>query len=65
MHLPVPNLPQSGDATPSAIVRVLTREDAVWDRPIFRAPPLDRLGLPALDPKRLAQELQRIGLVRR
>jgi hypothetical protein len=53
MHLPMTNLPQTSDATPPAIVRVLTRQDVAWNRPIFRAP------------TRLAQELQRIGPVSR
>jgi hypothetical protein len=65
MHLPMTNLPQTSDATPPAIVRVLTRQDVAWNRPIFRAPSLDLLPLPALDPTRLAQELQRIGPVSR
>ncbi len=64
MHIPIPSLPQPA-TTPPAIVRAFTRQDAAWDRPVFKAPPLDLLGLPALDPKRLAQDLQRIGLVRR
>ncbi len=64
MHLPMPNLPQNTTPAPAAIVRALTRQDVMWDRPIFKAPPLD-LQLPAIDTKRLAQELQRIGLVRR
>ena len=30
---------QPADA-PVAIVRVLAREDMLWDRPVFKAPPL-------------------------
>ena len=64
MHLPMPSLPQHTAPEPAAIVRAFTRQDAMWDRPIFKAPPLD-LHLPAIDTKRLAQDLQRIGHSRR
>lgn len=63
MHLPVPTLPPH-ESSPPAIVRALTRHDVLWNRPVFKAPPLD-LQLPVVDTKRLAQELQRIGLLRR
>ncbi|MBL9189994.1 MAG: hypothetical protein JNK23_21120 [Opitutaceae bacterium] len=62
MPLPVPNLPPP--PAPSALVQTLQRTDVLWNRPVFRAPSLDRLHLPALDTQRLAQDLQRIGLVR-
>ncbi|MBL9198968.1 MAG: hypothetical protein JNL39_00620 [Opitutaceae bacterium] len=61
MPLPVPHPPPS---SPPALARALVGRDVTWNRPIFRAPPIDAQ-LPALDPKRVAQDLQRIGLVRR
>lgn len=59
MPLPISNLPPP---PPPAIVRALAPRDVVWNRPIFKAPPIF---LPAPDHKRIAQDLQRIGLVRR
>ncbi|MEO6244835.1 MAG: hypothetical protein ABIQ12_05320 [Opitutaceae bacterium] len=47
-----------------ALVRTISREDLAWDRPIFRAPPLE-LDATAFDVARFAQELRRIGLVGR
>ena len=32
--------PPSERETPPAIVRQVTREDVLWNRPVFRAPPL-------------------------
>lgn len=40
MPLPVPIDHQTPANTP-AIVRNLTREDILWNRPIFKAPPLE------------------------
>ena len=60
MHLPIQHLPPP--SSPPAIVRVLAPRDVVWNRPIFKAPPIL---VPALDHKRIAQDLQRIGLLRR
>lgn len=38
MHLPQPYIrPQS---EPPALVRVVTREEVHWNRPMFKAPPL-------------------------
>lgn len=47
-----------------AHVRSVVRENAMWDRPIFKAPPLDRF-LHGLDFKRVAQELRAVGLINR
>ncbi len=63
MHLPVPDLPPHAPSPP-AIVRVLAQYDVLWNRPVFKAPPLD-VQLPAIDTMRLAQDMQRIGLIRR
>lgn len=43
------------------MVRTATREDVLWDRPVFKAPPL-RLDPKALDATRVAQELPRNDL---
>jgi hypothetical protein len=39
--MPVPPLRPTPEREAPAIVRVLTREDVLWNRPIFRAPPLN------------------------
>ena len=40
MHLPVtPSTPPHAPEPP-ALVRVVAREDVLWNRPIFKAPPL-------------------------
>lgn len=41
MPLPVPIHHSQPAEAPSAIVRVLKREDIHWNRPVFRAPPLN------------------------
>ena len=46
------------------MVRVVGRENALWQRPIFKAPPLER-HLKPLDAKAVARELRRIGMIRR
>lgn len=41
MNLPPPQLrPQPEREAPVAIVCFITREDVLWNRPIFKAPPL-------------------------
>jgi hypothetical protein len=40
MPFPTPCDDSQSARTPVAIVRVLAREDMLWDRPIFKAPPL-------------------------
>jgi len=40
MPFPTPFHDSQSAGTPVAIVRVLEREDMMWDRPIFKAPPL-------------------------
>ncbi len=41
MHLPPPFVRPQPATEPPALVRVVSREDVLWNRPIFRAPPLD------------------------
>lgn len=41
MILPPPPLrPSSERDNPPAIIRKVTREDVLWNRPVFKAPPL-------------------------
>jgi hypothetical protein len=64
MHFPVPDLQQNPAPVPPAMVRTVAREDVQWNRPIFKAPPLD-LHVQAFDAAILAQELRRFGLGQR
>ena len=41
MHLPPPTVRPQAATEPPALVRVLSREDVMWNRRIFRAPPLN------------------------
>ncbi|MBL8580877.1 MAG: hypothetical protein JNL61_01450 [Rhizobiaceae bacterium] len=61
MAFPVPHPHPKPDPAPPAMVRTATREDVLWDRPVFKAPPL-RLDPKALDASRVAQELPRNDL---
>jgi len=41
MNLPPPPLrPSAERENPPAIIRKITREDVLWNRPVFKAPPL-------------------------
>lgn len=41
MNLPPPHIsPPLERENPPAIIRKITREDVLWNRPVFRAPPL-------------------------
>ena len=48
MPVPAPFHDSQSAETPVAIVRLLAREDMLWDRPIFKAPPL-RVNPPVAD----------------
>ena len=61
MHFPVPPLQPKPVAEPSAMIRAAAREDVQWNRPVFKAPPLE-LHPQAFDVTRFAQELRRVGL---
>ena len=62
MPLPVPHFRPPPLPEPAPIVRVVERsEDVTWNRPIFKAPPLEvypRLFNPAV----LTHDLRQIGL---
>ena len=67
MPFPVPHFqPQPAPPAPEppAMVHNLAREDVMWNRPIFKAPPL-RLHPEAFDATRFARDLCRIGMVQR
>jgi len=40
MMFPLPEFHPKPVAEPPAMVRVATREDVLWNRPVFKAPPL-------------------------
>jgi hypothetical protein len=62
MHFPVPDFqPNPARPEPPAMVRTATREDVQWNRPIFKAPPLE-LHPEAFNATLFVQDLQRIGL---
>ena len=50
MHLPPPFVYPQTATEPPALVRVLSREDVLWNRRIFKAPPLN-VRPPVLDAK--------------
>src|SRR5689334_5026446 len=62
MYLPIPTPPQQNAPEPPAMVSSVTREDVMWDRPVFKAPPLNPK---IFDARIFAEDLQRIGLVQR
>jgi hypothetical protein len=64
MHLSIPNPHPKPEPEPPAMVRTVTREDVMWNRPIFKAPPLE-LRPQTFDARIFAEDLKRIGLVQR
>lgn len=59
MHLPIPFTRPPTAPEPPALVRVVLREDVLWNRPVFKAPPL-QVQPPVFDAKVFA-ELQLAG----
>lgn len=49
---------------PPAMVKTVTRQDVLWDRPIFKAPPLD-VRPATLDAATLADDLRHVALVKK
>ena len=67
MPFPMPHYSPAPAAEPppaAALVSVIAREDVSWDRPVFKAPPLE-LHPQAFDATRFARDLRGIGLVER
>jgi len=58
MPLDVPFHSQQPASAPSAIVRTFNRQDMLWDRPVFKAPPLT-VQPPIADLKELALATRR------
>lgn len=61
MSFPVPTPPHQTPPEPPAMVRTAMREDVLWNRPIFKAPPLE-FHPQAFDATQFAQDLPRSGL---
>jgi hypothetical protein len=64
MHFSIPPYQLKPDPQPPAMVRAAIREDVQWNRPIFKAPPL-QLHPETFDFSLFAQELRRVGLSQR
>jgi hypothetical protein len=61
MPFPVPQFRPPPLAEPTPVVQVVERQAADWNRPIFKAPPLEVY--PKLfDSATLADDLRRVGL---
>ena len=58
MHLPPPFVRPLTATEPPALVRVVSREDVMWNRPVFKAPPLI-VRPPVFDPQAFAPETPR------
>ncbi len=61
MQFPIPYVRPTADTPPPAMVRVVSREDVQWNRPVFKAPPL-AVSTPIIDAALLATEI--VGGVR-
>lgn len=64
MPFPIPSFNPPPAPEPHAQVRTVAREDVQWNRPIFKAPPLE-LFLRGIDVRLFAQDLRSIGSVQR
>ncbi|MES2694116.1 MAG: hypothetical protein V4773_11635 [Verrucomicrobiota bacterium] len=63
MHLPIPHFPPDSNPTHSFVVSSV-REDVLWDRPVFKAPPLEPL-LRGFNAAAFVNELPRVNLANR
>jgi hypothetical protein len=64
MHFPVPNIHPNPAPEPPAMVQTTIREDVLWNRPVFKAPPL-RVHPQAFDATIFAADLRRLGPTQR
>ena len=58
--IPLPFIRPQAAAERPPMVRYVGREDVLWNRPVFKAPPL-RLSRSTRDIQALGEELRRIG----
>lgn len=58
MPFPAPNFHPKPESEPPAMVRTVTREDVLWNRPVFKAPPL-QFHPQSFDASRFSRELPR------
>lgn len=58
---PLPPIRAKATQEPPYLVRHVSREDVLWDRPIFKAPPL-KLDPKLIDARAVAEQFRRIGL---
>ncbi len=58
MHLPLPFVRPQLPSDPPALVRVMSREDVQWSRPVFKAPPLE-VAPPLDDVAQLAADVRK------
>ena len=64
MTFPVAHFHPRPATEPPAMVKTVTRQDVLWNRPIFKAPPLAERPA-ALDANTLADDLRRVALVQK
>lgn len=64
MHVSTTPFPTHHHTTESADVRSFARGDVMWDRPIFKAPPLE-LDPRFVDSEHFARELRRMDAASR
>lgn len=64
MSFPIPSFNPPPAPEPQASVCAVAREDVQWNRPIFKAPPLDYF-LRGIDAKLFARDLRTVGLAQR
>ncbi len=63
MYIPIPHLPPDSTPSNSLVVQAPVR-DVMWDRPIFKAPPLEPL-IRDIDALAIARDLRRVSLLNR
>jgi hypothetical protein len=61
MHFPIPHFPPPQQPEAQEMVQMELRGDVQWNRPIFKAPPLEPL-LRGFDAAAIARELRQVGL---
>ncbi len=62
MYFPLPNFNVQRTPEPPQVVRVVAQSDVMWDRPVFKAPPLEINQ--SFDAKAVVNELRQVILFR-